>query len=215
MHKHGQPDDATDPLLRLANQARRGDRGAFEQLLHRFHPGLKRILLRRSGGQVELSEELVQRTWVAVWEALRTGRYDPRRSAISTFIYAVAHKLWLQHLRRAGSDPPSESVLGSSFSDLSAAAENPAMLLHTAEMLEAMRNCLHASGTPFGLTADERRIVIALSGGASERKLAAELGVAASTVHAHKQTAYRKLRRCLAAKGFSLDTAERRRNERE
>ena len=222
------PENAGDPLAQLANRARSGDQSAFEELLHRFDPGLKRILLRRSGGQSELSEELAQRTWIAVWEALREKRYDPRKSAISTFIYAVAHKLWLQHLRRTGRAPLSDGVLGASLSDPSGAAGNPAALLHAAEMLDAMRACLHATGAPFSLTAEERQVVIGLSGGdsfsyvdgklkggESERALAEELGVAASTVHARKQLAYRKLRRCLSAKGFSVESAERPRGQRE
>ena len=81
-------------------------------------------------------------------------------------------------------------------------ADNPAALLHAAELLDAMRGCLHAAGTPFALSAEERQIVIELSGGESERALAERLGVAASTIHARKQLAYRKLRQCLSAKGF-------------
>jgi RNA polymerase sigma-70 factor (ECF subfamily) len=215
MHDPSRSNDAGDPLQRLADRAQSGDRGAFEQLLRRFDPGLKRILLRRSGGRVELADELAQRTWIAVWEALRKGRYDPRKSAISTFIYAVAHKLWLQHLRRASTAPLSGGVLGESLLDASGATENPVAELQAAEMLEAMRACLRTAGTPFSLTDEERRIVLELNGGKSERDLAGELGVAASTIHARKQLAYGKLRRCLAAKGFSEETAERRRDDRE
>ena len=34
-----------------------------------------------------------------VWKALREGQYDPERSAITTFVYAVANNAWLSHLR--------------------------------------------------------------------------------------------------------------------
>jgi RNA polymerase sigma-70 factor (ECF subfamily) len=215
MWNRSHPEPHADPIAELARRAQAGDREAFEQLLRRFEPGLKRVLLRRSGGQAEVCDELAQQTWIAVWEALREQRYDPQKSAISTFIYAVAHKLWLQHLRSTSAAPLSGGVLGASLGDSSAAGENPATWLHLAELLDAMRACLHATGTPLSLTADERRIVIGLSGGESERALAAKLGVVASTVHARKQMAYRKLRQCLSAKGFSAETAERPAGQRE
>jgi RNA polymerase sigma factor (sigma-70 family) len=215
MRSPSRSDELADLIAQLTERAPNGDRGAFEQLLNRFDPGLKRILLRRTGGQAELCEELAQRTWIAVWQALHEQRYDPQKSAISTFIYAVAYKLWLQHLRSAGTAPLSGGVLGTGLLDSEGAADNPAALLHAAELLDAMRGCLHAAGTPFSLTAEERQIVIGLSGGESERALAERLGVAASTIHARKQLAYRKLRQCLSAKGFSAETAERQRPQRE
>lgn len=215
MHDPLRDSDAGDPLQRLADRAQRGDRDAFEQLVRRFDPGLRRILLRRGSGQAELADELAQRTWIAVWEAFCKRRYDARKSAISTFIYAVAYKLWLQHLRRAGAAPLSGGVLGESLLGASGTTENPADEAQAAELLEAMRACLHATGTPLSLTDEQRHVVLALSSGKSERDLAGELGVAASTIHARKQLAYGKLRRCLAARGFSPEAAERSRDDRE
>jgi RNA polymerase sigma factor (sigma-70 family) len=215
MRTPSRPDESADPLTQLADRAQSGDRGAFEQLLRRLEPGLKRILLRRTGGQAELTDELTQRTWIAVWEALRDRRYDRRKAAISTFAYAVAHKLWLQHLRQTGHTPISHGWFDAALLSESQASDNPATLLEASELLEAVRACLHATGTPFSLTAEERRIIIGLAAGESERVLAEQLGVAASTIHARKQLAYRKLRKCLVARGFSMNTAERRDVERE
>jgi len=197
------PDGTSDPVTQLVEQAQAGDRGAFEQLVRRFDPGLKRILLRRSGGDATLADELAQETWVAVWTALSQQRYDPRKAAISTFIYAVAHKRWLQHLRRRGSRP----VLGgldATLFDVPDDTANPASLMHAAELLDALRDCLRVSDRPLSLSEEERCVVIGLSGDETERTMSAELGLAASTVHARKLSAYKKLRRCLAAKGFAL-----------
>jgi RNA polymerase sigma-70 factor (ECF subfamily) len=197
------PDGSSDPLTQLAERAQTGDRGAFERLVRRFDPGLKRILLRRGGGDATLADELAQETWVAVWTALSKQRYDPRKAAISTFIYAVAHKRWVQHLRRRGSRP----VLGgldAALFDVPDDTENPASLLHAAEKLDALRDCLHESDRALSLGQEERRVVIGLSSGETERSLSAEMGLAASTIHARKLSAYKKLRLCLAAKGFAL-----------
>lgn len=195
-------------LSQLALRAQDGDRSAFELLLRRLDPGLKQVLRRRTG-QAELADELAHQTWIAVWQALREERYDVQKAAISTFVYAVAHKLWLQHLRRSGSARFSHEVLDALPALGPAAAGNPASDLHASELLDAMRSCLRSRGTPHSLTADERRVVMGLATGESERTLAEQLGVAASTVHARKQLAYQKLRRCLAARGFSTENAER------
>ena len=215
MRTPSRPDESADPLTQLADRAQSGDRGAFEQLLRRLDPGLKRILLRRTGGQVELTDEFAQRTWIAVWEAFRDKRYDRRKAAISTFVYAVAHKLWLQHLRQTSNAPLSYGLFDALLSDESPGSDDPAALLQAGELLEAVRTCLHATGTPLSLAAEERRIIIGLAGGESERALAEQLSVAASTIHARKQLAYKKLRQCLVARGFSMDTAERREAKRE
>jgi len=208
-------DEPRASLQRLAIQAQRGEKPAFERLLRRLEPGLKRVLLRRTGGLGELADELAQRTWIAVWQALRDGRYDAERAAISTFVYAVAHKIWLQHLRRAGDAPPPQGGFDALLAAAPAGPDNPLAALQASELLDAVRACLHAAGTPFSLTADEHRIVFGLALGESERLLAQQLGVAASTIHARKQMAYAKLRRCLAAKGFSPEPTERRRSQRE
>jgi RNA polymerase sigma factor (sigma-70 family) len=201
-------------LKRLAARAQRGDHAAFELLVRRLGPGMKRVLLRWTGGHAELSEELAHSAWVAVWNVLRDGRYDAKRAAISTFVYAVAHKLWLRHLRRTQRAPLSYGVLDEMLAETDG-ADSPAATLQAAELLDAVRACLHTDGAPFSLSEDERRIVIGLACKESERSLADQLGVAPSTVHARKALAYKKLRRCLAAKGFSPERIERGRLSRE
>ncbi|MFQ5805412.1 MAG: RNA polymerase sigma factor [Phycisphaerae bacterium] len=210
MRNSSRQDQPAVSLRQLALRAQRGDKLAFEQLHRRLEPGLKRVLLRRAGGQRELAEELAQKTWIAVWQALRNERYDAQKAAISTFVYAVAHKLWLQHLRRTRHAALSDGVFEALLEATPEGPENPAATLQAGELLEAMRACLHAIDTPFSLSEDERRLVIGLARGASERALAEQLSVAASTIHARKQLAYRKLRSCLAAKGFAPENVERR-----
>lgn len=207
---HTPPPGPPAALHQLADRAQRGERPAFEELVRRLEQGLKRVLLRRTGGQFALVEELAQSTWVAVWDALRQGRYDAGRAAISTFVYAVAHKLWLRHLRDRRGPAAEPAALESVLIGRATEADDPAAALESAELLEAMRGCLRSDGDAFSLTPEERRVVIGLAAGESERSLSAELGLAASTIHARKQAAYEKLRRCLAAKGFRLEPAERR-----
>jgi RNA polymerase sigma factor (sigma-70 family) len=204
------PSDKSNPIDRLVARALEGDHAAFEAIIAHYQPGLRRILLRRTGGNSHLAEELIHQAWIGVWDALRNRRYDPSKSAVSTFVYAVAHKLWLQHLRRAGQAPLSGGDLDLSLlmdpgGELS---PEPAHELHTLEMLEALRDCLRVPDRPNSLTPEERHIVFGLANEKTERILADELDLAPSTIHARKQLAYMKLRKCMAAKGFHAETSD-------
>src|ERR1051326_2698718 len=89
----------------------KGDRHAVDLAHRRFAPGLRALFVKRLGGPGaerrqsgggETADDLCQRTWTMVWEAVSSGKYDPDRAAISTFIYAVGNMVWLRHLRAAG-----------------------------------------------------------------------------------------------------------------
>lgn len=186
-------------LAQLAAAAAGGDRAAFESLHRRLSGGLRKIFFERSGGKADVADDLIQKTWVGVWQALTTGRYDPARSAISTFVYAVAHKMWLQHLRAR---PPTQDA-----ADVNAEAPMDQPPAELAEVLQAVRECL--AGPLGGLTDDERAILRLSGTGASDRDLAARLSVSPSTANARKRAAFDKLRRHLASLGHRAELAER------
>lgn len=71
--KSADDDDADE---RLARWAANGDRAAFGQLIVRYKEPLYR-LLRRLTGQPEDALDLVQETFIALWQSL--PRYDPDR----------------------------------------------------------------------------------------------------------------------------------------
>jgi RNA polymerase sigma-70 factor (ECF subfamily) len=191
-----------DSLKALSARIASGDAGAFDDLHDRLAGGLRAMFLKRAGNRMDVADDLVQRTWYLAWGSIRDGRYDPCRAAISTFVYAVANNVWLQHCRAHGRQP-SESPMPDVV-----APDNPATLAQYAELLESVRECVHGTATPNQLTPDERRIVTGVATGESERQLAAEFGVAASTINLRKKAAYDKIRTCLAAKGFSDEIVE-------
>lgn len=180
-----------------------GNEDAFERLHDRYCHGLVRFFLKRTAGRIELADELSQKTWVLVWRALRAGRYDSARAGISTFIYAVGQNVWLQHRRSSAS----ALVAGGDFEDFSglveASAEDPAGELAAAELLDALREAICSVEHENALTGAEREVVRGLQAGQSERGLADRLGVAASTVHSRKVSAFEKLRRILTQRGFA------------
>ena len=186
-------------LAQLAAAAASGDRASFESLHRRLSGGLRKIFLERSGNRADVADDLIQRTWVGVWQALSSGRYDPTRSAISTFVYAVAHKMWLQHLRaRPGPRDPIPAEALPVF-------DQPAAEL--SEVLDAIRAAL--AGTAGDLSIEERAVLRLCGSGASDRDLAARLSISPSTANARKRAAFEKLRRHLASLGHRPEAAER------
>jgi len=193
------PDEAVQKWVWAATN---GDEGGFERIYNRFGHGLVRFFMKRTSGSPDVSEELAQKTWVLVWRALQAGRYDPARAAISTFVYAVGQNVWLQHRRSAVGLP---AALGD-FDDLAEyvtpTTDDPAGEMAAAELLDAMREAIVGESHEQALTGDERAVVRGLEAGQSERALAERLGVAASTIHAKKVSAFEKLRRFLQRRGF-------------
>ncbi|MBS0198336.1 MAG: RNA polymerase sigma factor [Planctomycetes bacterium] len=195
-----------ETLVQLAAAAAKGDRQAFEAIHRRLSGGLYRLFMDRTNGRVEVVEDLCQRTWLAVWESLQAGRYDPSRSAMTTFVYAVGYKLWLQQLRTFARP----ETLVPDVADRSDVSDgDPQDAAGLAELLQNVRECLKASGPEPLLTEEERGIVRASAAGASDRDLARQLNIAASTLNARKQSAFQKIRRYLAKKGHRVDSIER------
>lgn len=197
-------DDSRDrpEMGELSRRVAAGDRGAFDAVHDRLAGGLLRLFDRRLAGRADVADELAQQTWARAWDAITRGRYQPQRAAISTFVYAVANNVWLQFcrtLRSPGQGPPTEEPAAPGRHDA---------LLEYAELIDALRGCLRQPAGPNALADDERLVVLATARGETERQLAVRLGLAASTINARKQSAYAKMRACLAAKGFSRQIIE-------
>jgi RNA polymerase sigma-70 factor (ECF subfamily) len=75
---------------------RKGDPDALAEMVVRFQHRLYRYLLRLVRDPTA-AEDLFQQTWLRVAESIR--RYDARRS-FDAWLFAVAHNLAIDHLRR-------------------------------------------------------------------------------------------------------------------
>jgi len=196
-------------LLALSRAAAVGDHNALSRLHARFAPGLHRLFLKRTRGREDLSDDLAQRAWTLVWESIQRGRYDPDRATMSTFVYAVANNVWLQHLRKAGRSIEL-NVVPEEGPDFSSPHEEDA---GNAELLQALRDAVggllvagsgsdvSGKATGAGLSDEERTIVRMTAAGLSDRGVAAQLGLAPSTVNVKKRGAFEKIKRFLAARG--------------
>ena len=106
--------------LRLSS----GDTEVIAQLVERYQHRLYRYLLRLVS-RPSTAEDLFQQTWMRVIERMR--HYDPRRS-FEGWLFAVAHNLAIDHLRRRQPESLDEPLpSGETQSDLTRSG-NPGSL---------------------------------------------------------------------------------------
>lgn len=172
----------------------------------------------RVGANRELAEDLAQRAMVGVWEALKAGRFDPTRASISTYTYAVAHRVWLVHARSAArtthlgdAEADARGVGARASNSGAASASMPGAIADDADMaalLHAVRDCVRGEpaageGTTPDLSDEDRWLLAAIARGVTDRDLAKRLGIAPSSAHARKRAALAALKRALATLGFA------------
>jgi RNA polymerase sigma-70 factor (ECF subfamily) len=81
----------------LAAVATQRDRSAFARLFAFYAPRIK-TYLRRLGAEDSVAEDLAQEAMLAVWR--RAEQFDPRRAALSTWIFTIARNKRIDALRR-------------------------------------------------------------------------------------------------------------------
>lgn len=160
------------------------------------------MLRKRSGGREDVVEDLSQRAWASVWKALREGKYDPARAAITTFVYAVGHNAWLTHLRSVAREQARLENVREQTEQTPLRERGASALMAEAELIDAVRACVRDSGVA-GLSDLERTIVHAIALGEGDRALARRLGMSSSTINKHKHAGYAKVRTHLASLGLA------------
>ena len=130
----------------------------------------------------------------------------PLIAAITTFAYAISHKVWLQHLRATGRRDAAVdryTRLVAQAGPANPQADSLAEESAHAALLQAMRGALSDEQSPAALTDDERWLLRNWAGGQSDRELAKAMGIAASNVNVRKQRAYAKIREYLQRLGLT------------
>jgi RNA polymerase sigma-70 factor (ECF subfamily) len=115
---------------KVFRQIRQGDKAAFALLVQRYQRPLF-AYLGRMGLEQSLAEEIAQETFVRVWQS--AARFDPARSAFSTWIFTIARRLAINELERASRRY--EQATGAEQGVESAQYANPAQL-SPAEVLQ-------------------------------------------------------------------------------
>lgn len=79
------------------------DKEAFVQLFSYFAPRVKSYLMG-NGCAVDQADELAQETMLAVWD--RAYSYDPKKAAVSTWIFTIARNKRIDVLRKENRPAP-------------------------------------------------------------------------------------------------------------
>lgn len=95
--------DGSEQILSelLVLRCRRGDGGAWRELIRHWERRLFYYIRRIVGGERD-AWDVLQQTWLAAYQALPTLR-EPR--ALRAWLYRIAHRQAVSHLRHAGAAP--------------------------------------------------------------------------------------------------------------
>jgi RNA polymerase sigma-70 factor (ECF subfamily) len=180
----GSEQDRPARIERLIRAAAQGDRAAFASLYAQTAAKLFGVILRIIH-QRELAEEVLQESFVAVWE--RAGDYDPARGSAMGWLVIIARHCAIDHLRRLSVRPESRS-----------APEEALLALPSADSadsgaeLRALRRCLDE------LDAQPRRaVLLAYCYGLTREEIASRLAVPLGTVKSWVRRSLERLKRCL------------------
>jgi RNA polymerase sigma-70 factor (ECF subfamily) len=179
-----------------------GDLRAFEILYGRHKGPLYRYLLRHARDRA-LADDLFQDTWSRLIAA--RARYEPR-AKFQTFLFTLAHNLFIDHCRRASVRPVSASSLPGTQADDdddaderslgTVAAPEPTQPERRAEQQEMgarIRAALDA------LPREQRDVFLLYEEtGLSLEEIAAVTGVGAETAKSRLRYAVAKLRAAMA-----------------
>jgi len=83
----------------LADIGRTQNKDSFIILFNHFAPRIKSFLIK-AGLNSESADELAQETMLTIWH--KSGNYDPKQSAASTWIFTIARNKRIDLLRKIG-----------------------------------------------------------------------------------------------------------------
>ena len=178
--------DFSSQLGELIGNVARQDRQAFATLYDATAAQLfgvaLRILRRR-----DVAEEVLQETFVAVWEHARD--YSPARGTPLTWLITIVRHRAIDQLRRSGSRAENRSASDEALLSLVA---GEAFSADRGAQLGALQRCLDE------LEAQPRRaVLLAYAYGLTHEELAARLGAPMGTVKAWIRRSVERLKRCL------------------
>jgi RNA polymerase sigma-70 factor (ECF subfamily) len=163
----------------------------FAQEVHPHGPQLSSYL--KGSFHLRDVDDVVQESFLRIWKAKATTRI----TSAKTYLYQIAKRIAIDHLRRAQSSPV-EEMRDSADSYVLEDGLNPAELLITKEIFTTLAHAL--ADLP-----DRQREIVMLHKlkGYTHKEIASELNLSPRTVEKH---CYRGLKKCeenLRARGLS------------
>jgi RNA polymerase sigma-70 factor (ECF subfamily) len=163
-----------------------GDSGTpLRRLYHSYERRLYGFGLRLLGEQ-GLAEELVQETWVRLWQS--AGRFDPDRGTVHAFLFTIARRVAVDLHRR-----PSSRRLGAEVEDAGAVEAAADQVLLAVTVRDAMESLSPAHREVLELVYDEDLKLA---------DVAERLDVPLGTVKTRAHHALRGLRQALEERGW-------------
>ncbi|BAM87736.1 RNA polymerase ECF-type sigma factor [Bradyrhizobium oligotrophicum S58] len=173
-------------LVRLLAAVAQGDEAAFERLYAATRAKLYGVVLRILHRQ-DLAEEVVQETYVKVWN--NAAQFNPAVSSPITWMAAIARNRAIDLVRKRG-----ELSLEDEPSALEVAAETPDPLARR-EMSEELKRLLECVGQ---LEPDRQKLVLlAYYNGWSREQLATKFEAPVNTVKTWLRRSMMDIRQCL------------------
>lgn len=178
-------DEARSADEELAERARSGERGAFQQLAEAHAGALYRCAWSLARDR-QFAEDLAQETLIEAWRSI--ARFDGR-CRISTWLYGILRHRYLKAVRRFVRSVPADQPFDAAVAIPSEVAD-PVQPTQQAE--EARQVRLAVARLP-----EEHRLVIEMRffGGASLDEIAVLLGIPPGTVKSRLHNGLEKLRR--------------------
>lgn len=166
-----------------------GDERALGELYERYAGvllGLARRVLRRT----EDSEEVVQEVLIYVWR--ETGRYDPARSSVSTWLVLLTRSRAIDRLRSRKVLQRALSGVADEEEETHTSPSGVGNVLQT-ERRRRLREALE------DLPEEQRQVLeLAYYGGLTQTEISARTGIPLGTVKTRTLLAMKKLRSALA-----------------
>jgi RNA polymerase sigma-70 factor, ECF subfamily len=182
----------------------RGDPTALAELYDRYADVVFRAAFRRLGDR-QLAEEVVQDTWLTLWD--RAELYDPAAGSLVAWLSTIARNRAVDRLRALGRRPgalPLSAVFATDAGDdralasgqllmTSESSQDPQLLLDELVLRDTMLQALAS------IPADERQVLeLAYYADLTQPEIAQRLGWPLGTVKTRTRRALLRLRSLLA-----------------
>ena len=183
---------AIDPDVALMERIKNDDQEAVIALVERYQSELTGFFFHLSWDQLT-AEELAQDVFVNVYRA--RARYTPT-ARVRTFLYRIAHNLWIDHLRRSRRHLSLDAEFGEDgprLSDTLSAPDVAHQAGRDGQIRDRIQQALEL------LPAGQREVfVLANNHGMKYHDIAAVLSIPEGTVKSRMHSAVRALRDELA-----------------
>jgi RNA polymerase sigma-70 factor, ECF subfamily len=73
------------------------DRNAFAELVRRHQSPLRASIRKMTNGQIELSDDVAQETFILAWKKIKLFRFEAK---FSTWLYRIAFNVWQSEIRK-------------------------------------------------------------------------------------------------------------------